>query len=56
MAQQLTCEGMAAGDTFTSPLPARFAELEELAVEWVGPSGQGSALITQSGQSFTLNP
>lgn len=55
VAQQLNCEGMTAGATFTSPLPARFPELEELAVEWVGPSGQGSTVITQSGPSFTLS-
>lgn len=55
VAQQLTCEGIDAGDIFTSPLPARFPELEELAVEWVGPAGQGSTLLTQSGQSFTLD-
>lgn len=55
VAQQLSCEGIAAGGTFTSPLPARFPELEELAVEWVGPAGQGSTRLTQAGQSFTLD-
>jgi hypothetical protein len=55
VAQQLTCEGMAVGDTFSTPLPARFPELEALAVEWVGPSGQGSRMITGPGQSFKLS-
>lgn len=55
VAQQLSCEGMNASDAFTSPLPGRFPELEELNVEWVGPTGQGSTVINQPGQNFTLN-
>lgn len=55
VAQQLACDGITNGDGFTSPLPGRFPELQQLAIEWVGPSGQGSTLITGPGQSFTLS-
>jgi len=52
--QQLACDGMTANDAFTTPLPARFAQLEELAIEWVGPTGQGSTVIDQPGPRFKL--
>jgi len=53
--QQLTCKEMDAGEIFTSPLPGRFPELQELTIEWVDPTGQGSTLITPSSPSFTLS-
>jgi hypothetical protein len=55
VAQQLTCKGMGTGEIFTSPLPGRFPELQELTIEWVDPTGQGSTLITPSSPSFTLS-
>lgn len=53
--QQLSCSETDSGDAFTSPLPGRFPELETLTVEWVGPSGQGSAVMTSSDESFNLS-
>lgn len=55
VAQQLVCDGITGSDTLTSALPERFPELEKLTVEWVGPAGQGSALITPSARRFTLD-
>jgi hypothetical protein len=55
IAQQLTCDGISSSGTFTSPLPGRFPGLEELTIEWVGPDGQGSTLITPESRTFSLN-
>lgn len=55
VSQQLQCDRIGTGDEFTSPLMKRFQNLEELNVEWVGPSGQGSARLTPSARAFTLN-
>lgn len=55
VAQQLTCKGMTSATTLISAVSARFPELLELATEWVAPSGQGSALVTQSKPSFILD-
>jgi len=33
----------------------RFEGMEELTVEWVSPSGQGSARLTPSNRAFTAN-
>lgn len=55
VSQQLACEGIGASQEFTSALMERFAELEELTVEWVSPSGQGSARLTSSNRAFTVN-
>lgn len=54
VAQQLTCDRIETDDRFTSPLTGRFPEFEALTIEWVGPSGQGSTLMTPSAGSFTL--
>lgn len=53
--QQLACEGISVNDTFTSPLPERFPELEKLTIEWVGPSGQGSTVMTPESRTFGLS-
>lgn len=53
--QQLTCMGMSGNAALTSPLPGRFPELEELTIEWAGPSGQGSTLMTPESGTFSLN-
>lgn len=52
--QQLNCEADADDGIFRSGLPARFPELEVLTVEWVGPSGQGSARVTSAAPTFRL--
>lgn len=54
VAQQLNCQDASTADILTSPLPGRFPELEALTIEWVGPSGQGSTLMTPSTPTFTL--
>lgn len=53
VSQQLECEGMGSSQEFTSALMERFEELEELTIEWVTPSGQGSARLTPSNREFT---
>lgn len=53
--QQLTCKGLSESGTFTSMLPERFPELEKLAIEWVGPGGQGSTMMTPESRTFSLN-
>lgn len=55
VAQHLTCEGISASDIFQSPLTARFPELEELTIEWAGPGGQGSTVITPESRSFSMS-
>ena len=56
--QQLSCAPISDSVTFDTPLPGRFPELEELTIEWVSPSGQGSTLIgpstRPSASGFTL--
>lgn len=54
VSQQLECD-MGTGQEFTSALMAEFEHLKELAVEWVSPSGQGSARLTPSNRTFTIN-
>lgn len=55
VSQQLECTGAGAKLTLTSVLMEEFANLEELAVEWVSPTGQGSARLTPSNRAFTIN-
>lgn len=55
VSQQLVCEGTGASREFTSALMEEFDNLEELTVEWVNQSGQGSALLTPSNRTFTIN-
>lgn len=55
VSQQLQCEGMGANREFTSALMEKFENLEELAVEWVSQSGQGSARLTPSNRAFTMS-
>lgn len=55
VAQRLNCQGAITAATLTSPLPGRFPELEALTIEWAGPSGQGSTLMTPSTPTFTLS-
>lgn len=55
VSQQLECEGIGSSQEFTSALMERFGELEELTVEWVSPSGQGSARLTSSNRKFTVS-
>lgn len=54
VSQQLMCESVGASQTFTSALMDRFQNLEELTVEWVTPSGQGSARLSASSRKFTI--
>ncbi|KPQ02987.1 DUF2796 domain-containing protein [Marinobacter sp. HL-58] len=55
VSQQLECEGMEASQELESALMDRFEDLEELTIEWVSPSGQGSARLTSSNRAFTIN-
>ncbi|MDK8463003.1 DUF2796 domain-containing protein [Marinobacter sp. SS13-12] len=55
VSQQLQCQGMGANREFTSALMEKFENLEELTVEWVSQSGQGSARLTPSNRAFTVS-
>lgn len=55
VSQQLACNRLNADQEFTSALLERFEGMEELTVEWVSPSGQGSARLTRSNRAFTVN-
>jgi len=55
VSQQLACNRLNADQEFTSALMERFEGMEELTVEWVSPSGQGSARLTPSNRAFTVN-
>lgn len=55
VSQQLQCQGMGANREFTSALMEKFENLEELTVEWVSQSGQGSARLTPSSRAFTVS-
>ncbi|MFO7992766.1 MAG: DUF2796 domain-containing protein [Marinobacter sp.] len=55
VSQQLECDDLGASLTLTSALMEKFENLEELAVEWVSPSGQGSARLNSSNRAFTIN-
>ena len=55
VSQQLQCDDLGAGLTLTSALLEEFGNLEELAVEWVTQSGQGSARLTSVNRAFTIN-
>lgn len=55
VSQQLECGRIGASQEFTSALMDRFQAMEELTIEWVGPSGQGSARLTPSTRTFTVN-
>jgi hypothetical protein len=53
VSQRLICESSLGGQRFESPLMGRFPELQELTVEWVGATAQGSARLTSPDQGFT---
>jgi uncharacterized protein DUF2796 len=53
--QQLACDSLEPDVRLTSPLPARFPQLEELEIEWVSASGQGSSLITPTNRTFRVS-
>ncbi len=53
--QQLSCAGIGPDQTLTTPLPERFPELETLTIEWVGPNGQGSTVVTSESRNFDLS-
>lgn len=55
VSQQLQCEGLGANRELTSALMEKFENLEELTVEWVSQSGQGSARLTSSNRAFTIS-
>ncbi|AZR41715.1 ZrgA family zinc uptake protein [Marinobacter salarius] len=55
VSQQLECNRIDADQEFTSALMESFEGMEELTVEWVSPSGQGSARLTPSNRAFTVN-
>ncbi|MDX1553826.1 MAG: DUF2796 domain-containing protein [Marinobacter sp.] len=54
VSQQLTCEDLGGSLELTSALTGEFGNLEELAVEWVSESAQGSARLTSSSRAFTI--
>jgi len=53
--QQLSCDSLARNALLTSPLPARFPQLEELEIEWVGAGGQGSSRVTPANRTFRVS-
>jgi hypothetical protein len=53
--QQLECDRIEADQEFTSALMEKFEGMEELTVEWISPSGQGSARLTSSNQAFAFD-
>lgn len=55
VSQQLECDRIDADQEFTSALMEKFEGMEELTIEWVSPSGQGSARLTPSNRAFTVN-
>lgn len=55
VSQQLECDRIGANEEFMSALMDRFQNLEELTVEWVSPSGQGSARLTPTERTFTFS-
>ncbi|NMT62343.1 ZrgA family zinc uptake protein [Marinobacter orientalis] len=55
VSQQLECDDTGARMTLTSALMEKFGNLEELAVEWVSPSGQGSARLARTNRAFTVS-
>jgi len=55
VSQQLECNRIDADQEFTSALMERFEGMAELTIEWVSPSGQGSARLTPSNRAFTVN-
>jgi len=55
VSQQLECDRIGASQEFSSALMERFEGMEELTVEWVSPSGQGSARLSPSNGAFTLS-
>ncbi|MFN2360134.1 MAG: DUF2796 domain-containing protein [Marinobacter sp.] len=55
VSQQLECEVIGASQELRSALMDRFQDLEELTIEWVTPSGQGSARLTPSNRAFSIN-
>ncbi|MCL7943290.1 DUF2796 domain-containing protein [Marinobacter sp. ATCH36] len=55
VSQQLECDGIGGAVRLTSALMEEFDNLEELVVEWVSPSGQGSARLTSSNRAFTID-
>ncbi|EDM48432.1 ZrgA family zinc uptake protein [Marinobacter algicola] len=55
VSQQLECSRIDADQEFTSALMGRFEGMDELTVEWVSPSGQGSARLTPSNRAFTVD-
>lgn len=54
ISQQLECKALTAGQALSSPLKARFPNLEVLTVEWVGQTGQGSIRLGEGESTFQL--
>jgi|1_EtaG_2_1085319.scaffolds.fasta_scaffold00001_350 hypothetical protein len=50
--QTLNCSGLDASEELSTPLTARFPEIEHLNVEWVWSGGQGSGLLERGETSF----
>ncbi|MBC7185332.1 MAG: DUF2796 domain-containing protein [Marinobacter sp.] len=53
--QMLSCSGLDASEAFSTPLTARFPEIEHLNVEWVWSGGQGSVRLEHGDTSFRLS-
>lgn len=54
VSQQLACESIGSDQEFTSALMEKFQNLEELTIEWVTSSGQGSTRLTSARRVFTI--
>lgn len=54
VSQQLECKTLTADQAFSSPLKARFPNLEVLTVEWAGETGQGSIRLGEDEPTFQL--
>ncbi|MET4025571.1 hypothetical protein ABIE59_001095 [Marinobacter sp. MBR-99] len=53
--QTLACPNLSASTQFETGLMARFPELENLNVQWVGPQGQGATRLSPGNIQFRLN-
>lgn len=52
--QSLTCDGLDAETTLTTPLLTQYPGIEQLDVQWVGPSGQGAVRLQPGQDTFRL--
>lgn len=54
VAQSLTCAGLDAETTLSTPLMTEYPAIEQLGVQWVGGAGQGAVRLEAGQDSFQL--